>query len=58
MLKSLSQGRLGDSVVEHLPLAQGVIPGLGIKSYIGLPTGSLLFPLPMSLRLSLSVSHE
>ena len=30
-------GRLGGSVVEHLPSAQGVIPGSGIKSCIGLP---------------------
>ena len=25
--KCIIKGRLGDSVVEHLPLAQGVIPG-------------------------------
>ena len=30
-------GCLGGSVVEHLPLAQGVFPGLGIESHIGLP---------------------
>ena len=32
--------------------------GPGIKSHIGLPTGSLLLPLPVSLLLSFSVSHE
>ena len=47
-------GHLGGSVVEHLPLAQGVILG----SCIGLPVGSLLLPLPMSLHLSLCISHE
>ena len=53
-------GNLGGSVVEHLPLAQGVILGLGIKSHVGLPAWSLLLPLPVSLPvfLSLSVSHE
>ena len=55
-------GCLGGSVVGHLPLAQVVIPGQGpgIESRIGLPMGTLLLPLPMSLPLSLflSVSHE
>ena len=46
-------GCLGGSVVEHLPLAQGVFPGLGIESHVGLPARSLLLPLPMSLPLSL-----
>ena len=32
--------------------------GPGIKSHIELPTGSLLLPLPVSLPLSLCVSHE
>ena len=50
------RGHLGDSVVEHLTLAQGVIPGPGIESHIGLPTGSLLLPLPASV--SLCVSYE
>ena len=45
-----SQGRPGGSVVENLPLAQGVI----LESHIG----SLLLPLPMSLPLSLSVSFK
>ena len=40
-------------VVEHLPSAQGMIPGSRIKSHIGFPTASLLLPLPVSLTLSL-----
>ena len=48
------QGCLGGSVVEHLPLAQGVIPG----SLMGLPTGSLLLPLPMSLPLFVSLMNK
>ena len=51
-------GRLGGSAVEHLPSAQGVIPESRIKPYIGLLVGSLLLPLPVSLLLSLCVSHE
>ena len=53
-------GGLDGSAVEHLPSAQGMILGLGIKSRIGVPTGNLLLPLPMSLSLSvsLSLSHE
>ena len=36
-------GAWGGSVVEHLPLAQGVTPGgPGIESHVGLPAGSLL----------------
>ncbi|CAK7320259.1 hypothetical protein VULLAG_LOCUS22521 [Vulpes lagopus] len=52
------QGHVGGSVAEHLPLAQSVIPGPGIESHIRLPAGSLLLPLPMSLPLSVCVSHE
>ena len=48
--------RLGGSVVEHLRLAQGVILGSKIESHIRLLPGSLLFPLPVSL--PLSVFHE
>ena len=51
-------GCLGGSAVEHLPSAQGMIPGSGIESRIGLPARSLLLPLPGSLPLSLCVSHE
>ena len=52
------RGQLGGSVVEHLPLARGVIPGPGTKSRITLPTGSL-FSLCLCLCLSLlCVSHE
>ena len=49
-------GRLGGPVVERLPLVQGAIQGPGIESCIGLPAGSLLLPLPVSLPLSQSVS--
>ena len=46
-------------MVEHLPLAQGVTPGSWDQFLrIRLPTGSLFLPLPMSLPLSLCVSHE
>ena len=55
-IRNQNQGCLGHSVVEHLPLAQGVIPGLGIESHTGLPVRSLL--LLLCLCLSLCVSHE
>ena len=45
----LKEGRLGGSVVEHLPSAQGVTPG----SQDRVPAGSLLLPLPVFLPLSL-----
>ena len=45
-------------MVERLPSAQGVILDPGIKFRIGVPVGSLLLPLPVSLPLSLRVSHE
>ena len=41
-----------------LPLAQGMIPGSGIKSHIGPLAGSLLLLLPVSLPLSMCVSYE
>ena len=51
--KSSGMGRLGGSVVEHLPSAQGVI----LESQDQVPTSgsprSLLLPLLMSLPLSL-----
>ena len=47
---------LGGSVVERMPLAQGVIPGSRIESHIGLPVRSLLLSLPVSLPLSLCLS--
>ena len=47
--------KYGHGGAENLPSAQGVILGSGIKSHTGLPVGSLLLPLPMSLPLSLSV---
>ena len=43
------------SVVGRLPLAQGWPQGPGMESCIGLPAGSLLLSLPVSLPLSLSV---
>ena len=49
-------GYLGGSVVECLPLAQGVIPGFRDQVPHQAPAGSLLLPLPMSL--PLCVSHE
>ena len=52
-----NRGRLGGSVVEHLPLAQGAILGSGIKSHIGLLAGSLLLLLP-NVSAFLCVSHE
>ena len=48
------EGHLGSSVVEHLPWTQGVSPG--IESCMGFPTGNLLFPLPVSLPLSMCLS--
>ena len=51
-----NKGHMGGSAVEHLPLAQGMIPGPEIESRIGLPARSLLLPLPMSLLLSLCLS--
>ena len=51
-IKVQKEGHLGGSGVEHLPLAQGVIPGSRVESCIGIPAGSLLLPLSMSLPLS------
>ena len=39
-----------------LPSARSVILDTGIESHVGLPTWSLLLPLPVSLPLSLSFS--
>ena len=55
-LEIIKPGCLGGSAVERLPLAQGRIPGSGIESHIRLPVRSLLFPLPVSLPLSLHLS--
>ena len=43
-------------MVEHLPWAQGVIPGSWDPVCIGLPAWSLLLPLPVSLPLCVCVS--
>ena len=57
MLNKRYLGHLGGSVVEHLPLAQIVIPQSWIEPRIKLPpAGSLLLPLPMSLPLSVCLS--
>ena len=55
-LKFLFQGPLSGLVVDRLPLAQGMIPGPAIESCVGLPTWSLLLPLPVSLPLSVCLS--
>ena len=57
-MEEATEGCLGGSAVEHLPLAQGVIPGSRIESRIRLPAWSLLLLLPVSLLLSLCVSRE
>ena len=51
---TLAEGRLGGSMVEHLPLAQGVIPGSRdqVLHWAPCSVGSLLLPLPMSLPVS------
>ena len=54
--KEIISGHLGGSVVKHLPLAQGVIPSPGGKSYIKLPVRRLLLPLSMTLLLSVCLS--
>ena len=46
---------MGGSVIEHLPLAQVMIPWFQVESCIGLPVGSLLLPLPVSLPLCICV---
>ena len=48
-----TQGCVGGLGVEHLPLAEVMIRGPGVKSHTGLRTGNLLLPLPVSLLLSL-----
>ena len=57
-IKMSMWGCLGSAVVEHLPLAQGMIPGSGIESHIRLLVGSLLLPLPVSLSISLSLMNK
>ena len=49
-------GRLGGSVVERLPLAQGMIPGSWDRVLDGAPRRSLLLPLLTSLPLSVCLS--
>ena len=52
--KEFKVGCLSGSEAERLPSALVVILGPGIKSCIGLPLGSLLLPLSMSLSFHLS----
>ena len=56
--KNLEKGHLSGSVVEHLPLAQGVVLGSRIKSHIRLLVGSLLLTLPVSMSLSVSLMNK
>ena len=53
-----TEGRLGGSVVERLPLAQGVIPEFWDQVPHWISVWSLLLSLSMSLPFSLRVSHE
>ena len=50
------KGRLGGSAVEHLPLAQGVIPGSWDPMLHGAPGREPASPLPVSLPLSFCVN--
>ena len=49
LYEKINRDSLSGSVVECLPSAQGMILCPGNESHIGLPVGSLLLPLPMSL---------
>ena len=51
-------GHLGGSVVEHLPLAQAVIPGSWDQVPHQAPAGILPLSLPMSLPLSLPLMNK
>ena len=51
-------GRLGGSMVECLPSAQGMIPGSWGRVPHQAPTGNLLFPLPISLPLCVSIMDK
>ena len=51
LIWGVERGCLGGSVVECLPLAQGMIRGPGIESLHQLLVGSLLLSLPMSVSL-------
>ena len=55
--KTCQTRQLGGSVVERLPLAQGVTSGSWDRVPYWLPTGSLLLPLPVSLPV-FCVSHK
>ena len=55
-VKMEGEGRLGGSVVEDLPLAQGVIPESWDQVLHQAPQKELLFLLPVSLPISLCLS--
>ena len=57
-IKSQLLGPPGGSGAEHLPSAQGLTLGAGIKSHVGVPAGSLLPPLPGSLPLSVCLMNK
>ena len=54
----VDMGCLGGSALEHLPLAQGLIPDPRIESHIRLLAWSLLLLPRLCLCLSFCVSHE
>ena len=56
--KFIDEGRLGGSAVEHLPLAQGMIPGFWDRVPHPVPHRNLLLPLPLSLPLSVSFMNK
>ena len=56
IVRNKVEGPLGGSAVEHLPLTQGVIPGVQDQVPHQAPLESLLLRLPVSLPLSLSLS--
>ena len=56
--ENLIQGCLAGSVVEHLPLAQGVIPEVLGSSTASDSSQGACFSLCLHLCLSLCVSHE
>ena len=57
-LKTGGLGHLGGSVVEHLPLAQGMILGSWDQVPQRAPMRNLVLPLPMSLPLCVSLMNE
>ena len=58
MFKTMELGRLGGSVVERLPSAQGVTLESPDRVPHQAPAGSLLLPLPVFLPLSVSLMNK